>query len=69
MAHGHEGSLALRLGFNAVRTVCANTLAAALDEGDGLLCIRHTAGMGDALERARRVVARQIEIFRDSAAA
>lgn len=69
MAHGHEGSLALRLGFNAVRTVCANTLAAALDDGDGLLCIRHTAGMSDALERARRVVARQIEIFRDSAAA
>jgi phage/plasmid-like protein (TIGR03299 family) len=67
MAHGHDGSLALRLGFNAVRTVCANTLAAALDEGDGLLCIRHTSGMGDALDRAQRVIARQVEIFRDSA--
>lgn len=67
LCHGHDGSLALRVGFNPVRVVCANTLAAALDDGDGLICLRHTAGLSVALEDARRVISRQIEIFRGSA--
>lgn len=67
LCHGHDGSLALRLGFNPVRVVCANTLSAALAEGDGLFTLRHTAGMGDELERVRRVIAAQIEIFGDAA--
>lgn len=67
LCHGHDGSLALRVGFNPVRVVCANTLSAALDEGDGLFCLRHTAGLTVALEDARRAIARQIEIFRGSA--
>ena len=67
LCHGHDGSLALRVGFNPVRVVCANTLAAALDDGDGLFCLRHTAGLSVALEDARRAISRQIEIFRGSA--
>lgn len=69
LCHGHDGSLALRCGFNPVRVVCQNTLSAALDQGDGMFCLRHTAGLGAALDGIRSVVARQIEIFHDSAAA
>lgn len=67
LCHGHDGSLAVRVGSNRVRVVCANTLGAALDAGDGLAVIRHTSGMGAALATARSVLARQIEIFRGSA--
>jgi len=67
LCHGHDGSLALRVGFNPVRVVCQNTLNAALEQGDGLFCLRHTAGLEDGLERARRVIGRQIEIFGDAA--
>jgi len=66
LCHGHDGSLAVRLGSNRVRVVCANTLAAALDAGDGLAVIRHTSGMGEALATARNVLSRQIELFRGS---
>lgn len=69
LCHGHDGSLALRVGFNAVRVVCANTLAAALDDGDGLFCLRHTSGLSVALEDVRKVIARQLQIFRGSAEA
>jgi len=67
LCHGHDGSLALRVGFNAVRVVCANTLAAALEHGDGMAVLRHTAGMGEALAQFRTVVAAQIRHFRESA--
>lgn len=66
LCHGHDGSLALRVGFNAVRVVCANTLAAALDEGEGLFCLRHTAGLSTSLEEVRSVLAKQIDMFRGS---
>lgn len=67
LCHGHDGSLALRVGFNAVRVVCANTLAAALDEGDGLFCLRHTSGLSASLEVVRSVIGRQIDLFKGSA--
>lgn len=69
LCHGHDGSLALRCGFNPVRVVCQNTLSAALERGDGMFCLRHTAGLSTALDGVRGVIARQIEIFHDSAAA
>lgn len=67
LCHGHDGSLAVRLGSNPVRVVCANTLRGALEHGDGLTVIRHTAGMGAAMTAARSVLTRQIELFRGSA--
>mgnify|MGYP002143186270 CR=1 FL=1 len=67
LCHGHDGSLAVRVGSNPVRVVCANTLRGALERGDGLAVIRHTSGMASALETARSVLTRQIELFRGSA--
>lgn len=67
LCHGHDGSLAVRLGSNPVRVVCANTLRGALEQGDGLAVIRHTSGMSEAMATARTVLQRQIELFRGSA--
>lgn len=67
MCHGHDGSLALRVGFNPVRVVCANTLGLALESGEGMFTLRHTSGLDDGLTRARAVIASQIAVFRDTA--
>lgn len=54
LAHGHDGSLAVRAGFTKTRVVCANTLAVAMREDNkGLVTRRHTSGMKVSLERAR----------------
>ena len=37
LAHGHDGSLAIRVGFTMVRVVCANTLSASLSDGSSKL--------------------------------
>lgn len=63
MCHGHDGSLALRAGFNPVRVVCQNTLSLALDSGDGMVCLRHTSGLPAGLARLRKVISEQIGIF------
>jgi phage/plasmid-like protein (TIGR03299 family) len=67
MCHGHDGSLALRAGFNPVRVVCQNTLSLALDSGDGMVCLRHTSGLAAGLARLRTVIGQQIEIFNGTA--
>lgn len=67
LCHGHDGSLALRVGFNATRVVCANTLSLAMSAQDGMVSIRHTSGMEDALDLARETIAAQIRHFRGSA--
>lgn len=69
LCHGHDGSLALRVGFNPVRVVCANTLAAAMGHQDGMTSVRHTAGMVPALDKVRDTIAAQIRCFQDSAEA
>ena len=57
LAHGHDGSLAIRVGFTTVRVVCANTLSAAMNDGDSLLVkIPHRANAGRALEAVRDVM-------------
>lgn len=57
LAHGHDGSLAIRCGFTAVRVVCANTLAGALcDRGSKLVRIHHRAHAQEALEGVRELV-------------
>src|SRR5678815_2693601 len=37
LAHGHDGSLAIRVGFTSVRVVCANTLRASLESDESAL--------------------------------
>lgn len=57
LAHGHDGSLAIRVGFTTVRVVCSNTLAGALsDDGSKLIKISHKAYALEALERTREVL-------------
>lgn len=55
LAHGHDGSLAIRAKMTAVRVVCANTLAMSLwDEGSTVRAIRHT---GNVEEKAAEAIA------------
>lgn len=57
LAHAHDGSLAIRIGFTLVRVVCANTLQGALDHGASkLIKIAHTKGARVALEKVREVI-------------
>lgn len=67
LCHGHDGSLALRVGSNAVRVVCANTLSEALNDDQGLRVLRHTAGLADGLETLREVLSLQIKAFHGAA--
>jgi phage/plasmid-like protein (TIGR03299 family) len=54
MAHGHDGSLAIRAGFTKTRVVCANTLAVAMrNDAQNLVTLRHTSGAKVSLEKAR----------------
>lgn len=56
LAHAHDGSLAIRMGFTKTRVVCANTLAVALRSDKGnLVTVRHTKGAKAKLEKAREV--------------
>jgi phage/plasmid-like protein (TIGR03299 family) len=66
MCHGHDGSLALRVGWNAVRVVCSNTLGMALDDGGGLLTLRHTTGLAAGLVSIREALAEQVRIYQGS---
>lgn len=58
LAHSHDGSLSVQLGFTKIRVVCANTLGMAIrGQGDSkLLKIRHTESMHDAMAIAREVM-------------
>lgn len=75
LAHGHDGSLAIRCQITGVRVVCANTLAMAL-WGKGARGIRHTgdvrgkaaAGVA-ALEGLQESAARTAEKYRRMATA
>jgi phage/plasmid-like protein (TIGR03299 family) len=66
LCHGHDGSLALRVGFNPVRVVCQNTLRMALDEGEGLFTLRHTSGLSTGLVSIREALAEQVRIYQGS---
>lgn len=57
LAHGHDGSLAIRVGFTTVRVVCANTLSAAMGDQDSLLIkIHHREHAKAALDKVREVM-------------
>jgi len=59
LAHAHDGSLAIRVGFTAIRVVCNNTLTAAVNDkskATRLLRVKHTKSAGVALEEIRGIM-------------
>jgi phage/plasmid-like protein (TIGR03299 family) len=56
LSNGHDGTMAVRAGLTPVRVVCANTLAAAHEDGGSkLFRIRHTNSTTAALEQIREI--------------
>jgi len=57
MGLNHGGTAAIWFGVTSVRTVCSNTYALALAEGDCKeLSIRHSGNVKDSLDRARAIL-------------
>lgn len=73
LAHAHDGTLAIRVGFTGVRVVCNNTLQWALNQDESgadqsLIKIPHRAHAEKALETARdamNLATRQFEMTAD----
>lgn len=67
VANGHDGTMALRVGFTPIRVVCANTLAMAIEPGvSRLLRVRHHARAADALAAVRDTLDLAMGQFRAS---
>ena len=57
LSHGHDGSLAVRVGFTPIRVVCANTLALAhRADASKLIRVRHSASVIENLDNIREVM-------------
>jgi phage/plasmid-like protein (TIGR03299 family) len=57
LSHGHDGSLAVRVGFVPIRVVCSNTLALAhRTDASKLIRIRHSASVVENLANVRAVM-------------
>jgi phage/plasmid-like protein (TIGR03299 family) len=57
LSHGHDGSLAVRVGFTPIRVVCANTLALAHHaDASKLIRLKHTKDIHENLENVREVM-------------
>lgn len=57
LAHGHDGSLCVHLGFTPIRVVCANTLRLSLgNEAAKLLRIKHTKGVKGTIDKVREII-------------
>lgn len=57
LSHGHDGSLAVRVGFTPIRVVCANTLALAHgSDASKLIRLRHSKSLAANLANIREVV-------------
>jgi phage/plasmid-like protein (TIGR03299 family) len=55
--HGHDGSLAVRVGFSPVRVLCSNILAMAhRDEASKLIRLKHTKDVLENLANVREIV-------------
>lgn len=54
LAHGHDGSLSLRVGFTKTRVVCANTLAVARrQDATQQITVKHTTNVVTNLDKVR----------------
>lgn len=57
LSNGHDGTLAVRVGFTPIRVVCSNTLAMSHSHrASKLLRIRHTSKTVDTLTKVREVM-------------
>lgn len=57
LSNGHDGTMAVRVGFTPIRVVCANTLAMAHgDKASKLLRVRHTKNVVQNIEAIREIV-------------
>ena len=57
LSHGHDGSLAVRVGFTPIRVVCANTLAIAhRADASKLIRIKHSASIHENLANVREIM-------------
>lgn len=57
LAHAHDGSMVVNVGFTPIRVVCANTLRMAQDDARSkLLRLRHTQGVHAALDVVQKTI-------------
>jgi phage/plasmid-like protein (TIGR03299 family) len=57
LSHGHDGSLAVRVGFTPVRVVCQNTLSMAHgSDASRLIRLKHTKDIHENLANIREVM-------------
>jgi phage/plasmid-like protein (TIGR03299 family) len=57
LSHGHDGSLAVRVGFSPVRVLCSNTLALAhRSDASKLIRLKHTKDVLENLANVREVM-------------
>jgi phage/plasmid-like protein (TIGR03299 family) len=57
LSHGHDGSLAVRVGFTPVRVVCANTLALShRADASKLIRVRHSKSLHENLANIRQIM-------------
>lgn len=64
LSNGHDGKLAVRVGFTAVRVVCANTLAVAhTADASKLIKIKHTVNVHQAIDGVRDIMVMATKSF------
>jgi phage/plasmid-like protein (TIGR03299 family) len=57
LSHGHDGTLAVRVGFTPIRVVCANTLSLAhRADASKLIRVRHSASVVENLSNVREIM-------------